>query len=78
MSTINTEYILPENQRLARMINDIGELISREDLQIYQGIIMTKFVFKKKLNPEEEKKFLLELYNYMVDKLKEIDYYKNQ
>jgi hypothetical protein len=77
MTTINTEYIMPENQRLARMINDLGELIIRENTIIYQEIVMAKFINTKdidKLSPVEEKKFLLELYHHMVDKLKEIKF----
>jgi len=74
MTTLNIEFIALENQRLARMINDLGELIARENLKIYQDIIITKFVFDKNLTSEKERNFLLELYDYMVDKLKEINY----
>lgn len=74
MTTVNTEFVRQENQRLARMINDLGELIIRENVQTYQNVVVTKFVSNKSLDADEEKKFLLELYNYMVDKLKEIDF----
>lgn len=74
MTTLNIEFIALENQRLAKTINDLGEIISRENLQIYQQIIITKFNFARSLNPEEEKKFLSDLYNYMIDKLKELKF----
>lgn len=74
MTILNIHVIKYENRRLARMINDLGELISRENSKIYQDIIVTKFSFNNDLNSNEEKKFLLELYTYMVDKLKEIQY----
>lgn len=73
MTTINTESIMPENQRLGRLINDLGELIARESIEIYQDIIVANFVIKR-LSPSEEKDFLLKLYNCMVDKLKEIKF----
>ncbi len=74
MTTVNMEYILPQNQRLARIINDIGELLSRENTKFYQDIILDNFIFNQKLNPEEEKKFLYNLYICMIDKLKELKF----
>ena len=71
MTTLNLEFIIQENQRLARVINDLGELIIRENLQLYESIITAKF---KEHSKENEKKFLIELYNYMIDKLKEIEF----
>jgi hypothetical protein len=73
MTTINTDYILPQNQRLARIINDLGELLQREDLKFYEQLILENFE-SKKLEPEEEKKFLCKLYISIIDKFKELKF----
>ena len=78
MSTVNLDHVLPQNQRIAKMINDIGELLLREDFKSYELVILVNFEFNKKLNSEEEKKFLYRLYNCMIDKLKEIDFDKDE
>ena len=72
MSTVNTEYIMPQNQRIARLVNDIGEILLREDSKLYNDVILLNFDFNKKLETTEEKDFLNKLYNCMIDKLKEL------
>ena len=77
MATVNVQYVLQENQRLARMINDVGELLSREDLKLYEQVVLSNFDFNKKLSHEEERDFLHKLYNCIIDKLKEINFDKD-
>jgi len=85
MTTLNTNYFSEENKRLARLINDLGELLSREDFKAYEEIILTPLCLEKlsyvciekkekKLSEQEDKEFLLMLYNLMIDKFREIDF----
>ena len=74
MSTINIEHVLEENKKISRAINDLGELLMREDSRLYNQIILSNFEFTKKLNQEEEKNFLRKLYNAIIDKLKELKF----
>jgi hypothetical protein len=73
MTTINSEFCLQENRRIVSIINDIGELILREDIKLYEEIVMSHFQFQN-LSPKEEKEFLYKLYNHLVDKLKELKF----
>jgi len=40
MSTINIDSIHVDNHRIARVINDLGELLMREDLKLYNDFII--------------------------------------
>jgi hypothetical protein len=60
------------------MINDIGELLSRENIKLYEQVILEHFNFDKKFNAQEEKEFLYKLYKCLVDKLKEINFEENK
>jgi len=72
MNTINTNYVLPENKRLAALINDLGELLARENLNSYEEVVTNCFNLDKRVEPEEEKKFLEKLYEEILNKLKEL------
>ncbi len=71
MTTINIENILEENKKIGVLINEVGEILLRHDIKIYQTIV-AKFDFTHKLTVEEETKFLQELYHHMTDQLKEL------
>jgi len=74
MNTINTNYVLPENKKLAALINDLGELLARENLNSYEEVVTNCFNLDKRVEPEEEKKFLEKLYSEIVNKLKELKF----
>lgn len=79
MSTVNTEYFTENNKRLARLINDFGELLSREDFKAYQEVVLKLVCVDKvdvELSKQEQKEFLLKVYNTMIDKFKTIDFDK--
>lgn len=70
MSTINIEGILPSNRRIAHLINDIGYLICRENINVYKQIVIQKL--SDRPSQAEERDFLIDLYLFMINKLKEI------
>lgn len=82
MSTVNTEYFSEQNRRLARLINDFGELLSREDFKAYQEVVLSNICVDKKhnekddekLSEQEQKEFLLKIYNIMIDKFRKINF----
>lgn len=78
MTTINIDKLLYENKRIGRMINDLGDLILRENFNIYNDIVINNLqpIFYNDLNEKNQKEFLIKIYNCMIDKLKEINFYK--
>lgn len=73
MTTINLDFILEDHKRIAILINELGEILLRENEIFYQEIILTNFNCSK-LNPKEEKDYLHKLYKHIIDKLKEIKF----
>jgi hypothetical protein len=73
MSTINVEYFSERNRKLVRLINDFGEILSREDFKAYKEIVLTIDTVDndKKLTEQEEKEILVKIYNGMINKFKE-------
>jgi len=66
MSTINIDSIHVDNHRIARVINDLGELLMREDLKLYNDFIIENF---EDLSKEIERQFLQKLYRSLLVKL---------
>ena len=73
MSTININHVFDENKKLAGIINELGELLLRENMKLYEQVISIFFLIDK-TDPKEEKEFLLKLYIGIIDKLKIIEY----
>jgi hypothetical protein len=76
MTTINVDYILVENKKLAKIINDIGEILFQENTSLYSEAILSSIDFTTKLNEKDEKKFLYKLYYTILDKLKELNFHE--
>ena len=74
MSTVNLDYISTDNQQIGRLINVLGEILMSENIGFYQQVIMKNFDFNKQFSPDEEKDFLKNLYNALLDKLKELKF----
>lgn len=45
MSTVNTNFFMPKNQHLARLINELGEILLRENSTFYEQVILETFDF---------------------------------
>ena len=71
MHTINVDSLKECNKRLGRVINDLSYILHREDYESYKNLIIT-LVFPNK--PDEEDKFLWDLYQIILDKLNKINY----
>jgi len=88
MTVLNIEYFLPKHKRIVRAINDTGEILLREDLELYNEIVSkitkpTKITKTTKITKptketgeeeEEEKVFLDKLYICLIEKLKEVKF----
>jgi len=76
MSTINLDYILDENKKLARLINDFGDILYRENPRLYEEMVIANFdsVFDRKMVNDQQNDFLNGLYQHILDKLKQIKF----
>lgn len=72
MTTINIEHISETNKRIARIINDLGELLIKEDIKLYEIVVCENFSdLQEKV---DEKEFLYQLYQSILNKLKEVKF----
>jgi hypothetical protein len=72
MSTIDITSISENNKNLARTINDLGEILHREDYNLYQQLVTMFFTDLEIITDDviHEKEILLLLYNNILDLLK--------
>lgn len=65
MTTVNLETISISNRRLGQVINDLGELLMRENIDLYKQIIL-EYSWNR---TGSEKSYLIGLYELIISKL---------
>ena len=69
MSTVNPLVLKDSNQKIARIINDLSDILYREDYQLYYDLVIN---LKFPTSADQEDIFLGNLYNLLLEQFKKL------